>query len=267
MSKSIGIISIKGGVGKTTLASALAVDLANGYGKKVLLVDANFSAPNLGEHMDVSNSEKNVKDVLAGHVNINSALEHRYGVDILSGSFKEVRDVNFFRLKDKIERIKSAYDYVVIDSSPNMNNELLAAILASDALFVVSTPDYPTLSCSIRAAQLAKQRGKPIAGIIVNKIRDPKFELTLHDLEKNTGIPVVAMIRDDKAHGRALFTRIPIPLYKARSKCAKEIRALSAAITGMPQKPSIFDYIFPRNYNKEHMNRQLLKEGFYTGVF
>lgn len=267
MSKSIGIISIKGGVGKTTIAAALAVDLANNYGKKVLLVDGNFSAPNLGEHMDVINAEKTIYDVLSGKASINSALEHRYGVDVLTGSMKEYEERNYFKLKDRIEKIKSAYDYVVIDSSPNLNNEVLAAMLASDALFVISTPDAPTLSCSLRAAQLAKQRGRPIAGIIVNKIRDPKFELSLEHIEKETGIPVVAMIKDDKAHGRALFTRIPMPLYKKSSKCAKEIRALSAAITNTPEKTSIWNYIIPFNYKKEHVNRQLLKDSFYTGIF
>ncbi|MEK6856005.1 MAG: MinD/ParA family protein [Nanoarchaeota archaeon] len=267
MSKSIGIISIKGGVGKTTIASALAVDLVNNYGKKVLLVDANFSAPNIGEHMDILNPASTVREVLAGQVSINSSVEHRYGVDVISGTFKDYGDINILKLKDRIERIKNAYDYIVIDSSPNLNDEMLSTILASDALFVVSTPDTPTLNCSVKAAQLAKQRGKPIAGVIVNKIRDPKFELSLQDIEKNTGIPVVAMIKDDKAHGRALFTRIPMPLYKSRSRCSKEIKSLSASITGMARSPSFLDYLIPRHFSKEHTNRQLLKEGFYTEVF
>ena len=53
MTKVIGIIAIKGGVGKTTIAASLASNLVNEYHKKVLLVDANFSAPNLGLHMDI----------------------------------------------------------------------------------------------------------------------------------------------------------------------------------------------------------------------
>jgi len=54
MGKTIGLISLKGGVGKTTVSAALAVNLAKKHDKKVLLVDANYSAPNLGIHMNIS---------------------------------------------------------------------------------------------------------------------------------------------------------------------------------------------------------------------
>ena len=47
MGKVLGVISIKGGVGKTTLVSNLGASLANDFKKKVLLIDANFNAPNL----------------------------------------------------------------------------------------------------------------------------------------------------------------------------------------------------------------------------
>ena len=53
MNKVIGVISIKGGVGKTAVSASLASALSNLHDKKVLLVDANYSAPNLGLHMDI----------------------------------------------------------------------------------------------------------------------------------------------------------------------------------------------------------------------
>ena len=42
MGKVISIIAIKGGVGKTTIASSLAADLVNHYGMRVLLIDCNY---------------------------------------------------------------------------------------------------------------------------------------------------------------------------------------------------------------------------------
>ena len=82
MGKVIGIISIKGGVGKTTLSASVASELVHNYGKKVLLVDANYSAPNLGLHMDIVKPDKTIHDVLAGRERIWGAIHKKFGVDV-----------------------------------------------------------------------------------------------------------------------------------------------------------------------------------------
>src|SRR3990167_6724103 len=160
MTKTIGIISIKGGVGKTTVSASLASDLANHYKKKVLLVDANYSAPNLGLHMDIVEPKITIHNVLAGNNSIADSIHSSYGVDVIPGSYVFDKEINFMKLKDKLAKIKDDYDYVILDSSPSLNEEVLSTILASDSLFVVTTPDYPTLSCSLKAAKLAKQRDR-----------------------------------------------------------------------------------------------------------
>ena len=117
MGKIIGIIAIKGGVGKTTVSSSMAADLVNYYGKKVLLIDANYSATNLGLHMDIVEPEKTVHDVLLGKVRMQNAVHKRFGVDVVPGSYSYNKDLNYLKLKDKIGKLKDEYDFVVIDSS------------------------------------------------------------------------------------------------------------------------------------------------------
>lgn len=267
MSKTLGIISIKGGVGKTTVAASLASDLVNHYGKKVLLIDANYSAPNLGLHMDIVEPKNTIHHVLDRKISIKTAIQNKYGVDVIPGSYVYNRPLNYLKLKDKINKIKKNYDFVILDSSPSLNNEMLSTMLASDFLFVVTTPDYPTLSCSLKAAKLAKQRGKPIAGLILNKIRDPKFELTLKEIESATDIPVVARIPDDKLTTRSTFTRIPTTIYNKKCPFSKEINKLSAAISQKNQKTSWFKKLFAFSIKREEINRQLLRDSFYHNLF
>lgn len=267
MGKSIGIIAIKGGVGKTTIASSLACDLVNHYGKSVLLVDGNYSAPNLGLHMDILEPKKTLHEVLDGRAMIKSAIHNRYGVDIIPGSYVYDKELNYLKLRDKLDKVKTNYDFIILDSSPSLNEEILSTMLASDSLFVVSTPDYPTLSCSLRAANLAKQRGKPIDGIILNKIRDPEYEINLKEIEEASGIPVVAKIKDDKTNVRALFTRIPTSIYNKKSRFSREINNLSAALTNRREKESFWKKLIPLNFEKEKVNRQVLRESFYTSLF
>ncbi|MBU1051875.1 MAG: AAA family ATPase [Nanoarchaeota archaeon] len=267
MAKTIGIIAIKGGVGKTTISAALASDLANHYNKKVLLVDANFSAPNLGLHMDILEPEKTIHHTLDKKIQIKSAIQNKFGVDVIPGEYVYNKPLNYLKLKDKLNTIKNRYDFIILDSSPSLNDEVLSTMLASDALFVVTTPDYPTLSCTLKAAKLAKQRGKPIAGIIINKIRNPRFELNLKEIEDSVDIPVIARIRDDKNAVKSLFTRIPLPIYKKHSPLSKEINRLNAALTKNIEKKSFFQKLMPFDFRKERINRELLKESFYSKTF
>ncbi|MEK6892925.1 MAG: MinD/ParA family protein [Nanoarchaeota archaeon] len=262
MGKVIGIIAIKGGVGKTTISASLASDLANHYGKKVLLIDANYSAPNLGLHMDIVDPETTIHDVLAGKTRISRAVHPRYGVDVVPGSYSCTKKFNPLKLRDKIAVIKKNYDFIIIDSSPSLNEELLSTMLASDNLFLVSTPDYPTLSCALRAIKLARQRDKHILGIILNKIRDPDYEISLKYIEEITGLPVIARIFDDSINTRALFNRIPSSLYSRHSKFSKEINKLSAAITNCKEKKSIWKSLVPLDFRREEVNRQILKKAF-----
>ena len=267
MGKIIGIIAIKGGVGKTTISSSMAADLVNYYGKKVLLIDGNYSAPNLGLHMDIVEPEKTVHDVLAGKTRMQSAIHKRFGVDVVPGSYSYDRELNVLKLRDKLSKVKDDYDFIVIDSSPSLNDEILSTMLASDYLFVVTTPDYPTLTCTLKAAKLAKQRGKNVSGIIINKSRDPKFEVDVGSIERTIGIPVVARIPDDKMSLGAVFNKMPVPVFKENSKFAKEIRKLNAALTYHMEPISLWRYLFGKNFKKEEVNRQFLKEGFYTSLF
>jgi MinD-like ATPase involved in chromosome partitioning or flagellar assembly len=267
MTKTIGIIAIKGGVGKTTISASLAADLVNNYSKKVLLVDTNFSAPNLGLHMDIIKPKRTIHEVLDKKALIKSSVHNRFGVDVIPGSYVFPKPLNYLKFRDKIKTLKENYDFIILDSSPSLNEELLATMLASDALFVVTTPDYPTLSCSISAAQLAKNRGKPIHGIIINKIRDPSYELSLREIEEATEIPVIARFPDTKLANRAVFTRMPLSIYDTRSTFSKEISRLNGALTLSKAKSSFFKRLFSIDFRKEEVNRELLKESFYNPLF
>ena len=74
MGKIIGIISIKGGVGKTSVVIALGAAMANEFDKKVLLVDGNFSAPNLALHLGLINPEITLHHVLNNRANAENAI-------------------------------------------------------------------------------------------------------------------------------------------------------------------------------------------------
>ena len=269
LGKTIGIISIKGGVGKTTAITNLGAVLSNEFDKKVLLVDANFSAPNLGLHLGNIKPESTIFDVLIDKIGIRKAIvKHEAGFDYIPGSLAHQKnDKDIYQLKKKIDSLRRDYDMILIDTAPASANELISAMIASDELLVVTTPDYPTLSCTIKAIKLAKERKTPIVGLILNKTRKKKFELTAEDIEGIAEIPVLAVIPDDVSILEALSLSKPSALHSPRKESSIEYKKLASSLVGM-------DYKDPRMWKrmekllkstmtgrapKHEINRTLLK--------
>ena len=230
--KIIGGISIKGGVGKTTTVSNLGALLANKFGKKVLIVDGNFSAPNLALHLGFINPETTLADVLMDRVDVKEAIyEHDIGFHILPTALVH-RKLNPFKLRNKINKLRDYYDVILIDSSPTLNEEMLSTIVASDQLFVVTSPDLPTLSCTMHAVKVAKRKKTPISGMIINKVRKKNFEIAADDIQESTGVPVVAVLPDDVKVLHALAQSTPASVFAPGKDFAVEYAKLAASIIG-----------------------------------
>ena len=261
--KVIGIISLKGGVGKTSSVANLGAALA-GFGKKVLVVDANFSAPNLGLHLGLPNPEITLHDVLLNRASINEAIyEHGAGFHLIPGAYIS-RKVNPLGLKDKIRHLRDHYDAILIDSSPNLNDEMLSTMMASDMLLVVTSPDYPTLSATLRAVRLAKQKKIPISGLILNRVRNKRFELSIQDIEEAAEVPVISVLPEDIRVPESIANTMPVTLHKPKSASAIEYRKLAASLIGEKyEDPRLWPRIksiFKKDIPKENINRLLMGE-------
>lgn len=270
MTLTIGVISIKGGVGKTTAVTNLGTVLANEFGKRVLLVDANFSAPNLGIHFGDVKQEATLFDVLIDRVSISKAIQrHDVGFDYIPGSLiNQKANLDIYQLKKKIDLIKRNYDVILIDTSPTLNNDLLIAMIASDELIVVTTPDYPTLSCTIKAVKLARKKKTPIIGLILNKVRGKKFELTTEDIEDIAEVPVLAVLPDDISVLEALSITTPSSLHAPTNESTIEYKKLAASLIGQEYKDprmwarmkKLLSVSLTGKAPKHEVNREILKE-------
>lgn len=264
MGKTIGIVSLKGGVGKTTTTVALGSAIAN-LGKKVLVVDANFSAPNLGLHLNIVNPQVTLQQVLERNAHLHQAIQTIGNIDILPCSIFGKFDINPLKLKEVLGLVKKKYDYILIDSSPALNNETVAAMIASDELIVVTTPDIPTLSTTIKAISLARKRGTPVTGIILNKVYNKRFEIPLKKIEESSEAPVLAVIPHDLRVPESLSKFTSYVNFTPRAKGSNEYRKLAEAISGERKMGKIRRFLkfIVKNPTKQEINREL----FYKSVF
>jgi septum site-determining protein MinD len=241
MGKIIGIVSLKGGAGKTSVVASLGFAFSE-IGKKVLLIDGNLSSPSLGLHLNIIDPEKTLHHVLNRIVNPRDAIyECEEGFNIMPSSIFERTEVSPLKLKNRIKGLKRSYDIILIDSSPSLDEETLAVMLASDEILVVTTPDHPTLSATMKAIKLAKQRGTPISGLIL-----------------------LAVIPYDLGVLKSLSKMKPYTSHNPKSKGSIEYKKLASALLGQKYKQTklknFFGKITPK---KQEINREI----FYNRVF
>lgn len=159
--KIISVSNIKGGVGKTTTAAILAAGLtAKGY--KVLMIDSdpqtNLTMCFMQEPPDGTPSLYHV--YAEGKTLDEVKTPIKLNLDLVLGDFELCNaDMQFIRagrlkmLKKAFKELKSQYDYVVIDTPPNLGILSLNAFLVSDYIIVPMAAD----SFSLKGVRLLKQ--------------------------------------------------------------------------------------------------------------
>ena len=257
MARVIGVLSIKGGVGKTSTVVSLGAALAS-FGQRVLLVDANFSAPNLGVHLDVIDPERTVHHVLNREINMAEAVHSYEDFHFVPASMYPTRKFDPLKLKKHINEVKHNYDFILIDSSPALNDETLATILSSDEVFVITTPDFSTLSMTLKAIRAAQKKGTKISGLLLNKVHGKDFELGIEDIEKTIEVPVLGVFPHDVNVMRAQSSFVPPVYLRPNSDFSHEHRKLAACLSQEEYNPfrlkDIFQSISPK---RQDINREI----------
>jgi septum site-determining protein MinD len=265
MAKIIGIIAIKGGVGKTSCTANIGAVLADNFNKKVLLVDANFSAPNLGFHFGLIKPKATLQETIHGKIPIEDAIhEYKKNLHIIPAALEGKTIKNPFMLKKKLNTLRKYYDIILIDASPSLNNEILSTMLASDELYVVASPDYPTLSTTMSAIKIAKKRKTPIKGLILNRVRNKKFELTIEEIEDAAEVPVLGLLPDNIKMLEAVANTIPMSEHSPNADPTIEFNKIAAYMIGEEYADNRIiakiRKLFNKNASQVEINREIKKE-------
>lgn len=142
--KTICISNQKGGVGKSTTATALAGGLFR-RGKRVLIVDLDpQSNSSYMSGVDLLNVPATLYDVFRGAAAISETIQRvKVGLDISTGGLDLTSaDMTFTDLGRErlllqaLDPVKDDYDYTIIDTSPNLGVLAMNALTAADGVIV-----------------------------------------------------------------------------------------------------------------------------------
>ena len=234
----------KGGIGKTTTATALASILSKN-GKKVLLIDSDKQGNSSDTYRAKIDGVATLYDVLLDdeRVEISEAIQNTASGDIVASDpllrkadkilYDDIDGV--FRLDDTLKKLKG-YDYVVIDTNPSIDAILKSCLIACDEVIIPVTADRYALQglsqlheaiTSIKRRQNTRLK---VAGLLLIKY-DKRTNLS-KDVEQS--LQNIANLMDTKVFESKIRESV-----KAREAQAKRMMLIDYS----PSSTTASDYI------------------------
>ncbi len=255
MAQVIGLVNQKGGVGKSTSAINLLSYLA-AMGKYVLLVDVDPQAnATSGIGLNPYKVSFSLYDSLIGNILPEKIIRQTnlFGYDIipaapdLAGATIELvtRSNREFRLAEVLRRIRTNYDYIIIDCPPSLGLLTINGLVAADELIIPVQCEYYALEGLgqlLRTIELVKDNlGKElkIKGALLTMYdrRNRLSRQVKKEIERNfdnyvfdATIPRCVKLAEAPSFGKSILQ------YDPHSRGAKAYRQLAKEIIELDKK-------------------------------
>jgi septum site-determining protein MinD len=235
MTRIIGVVSGKGGVGKTTMVANVGTALAK-MGKDVIVLDANLTTPSLGMHLGLPLYPVTIHDVLKGRAGIKDAIYvHESGLKIIPAgiSLRDMRGVDSKDLPNALLDLLGSADIVILDASAGFGRETLAAIEASDEIIIVTNPEISAVTDALKATKIAEQLGTKVTGVILNRMTGKDHEMSKRDIMTMLdNVEVLGEIPEDIKIQKSVSTRTPVVKQFPNSDVSNRIMSIAASLVG-----------------------------------
>ena len=239
--KLITLAGLKGGVGRSTIATNLAVALRQHGNKRVALVDANISFGDIGVMMNVSDA-KTMLDAVPYLRNIDAELmntiveEHASGVGLLLAplSPQDAEVVTPDLVRGLIAVLVEIYDYVVVDTRPSFDDLNLGIFDMSDLILLVVTMDMTAIKDARQFIEVTELLGYNTDKVRLVLNRSNIFSgIPASEIGESLKRPLWGMIPDEPGPVlRSINDGIPLVAGSGESKVAIEINRLAAELVG-----------------------------------
>jgi pilus assembly protein CpaE len=232
------VYSPKGGAGATTVATALAVALAESRAGRVGIVDLDLRFGGVGIALDLR-AQNTIVDVLARPGPLDGAIvddifvTHGSGLKVLLapetlGLADAVSPDAIGRL---VQTLRPHFDHLVLDLPTSFDDVAMAALRAADRVLLVTTPELPALRDLQRVMTSAPDLRNGRSHVILNRWPS-RAGVPLADVERALGRKVaLSLPSEGAAVTRALNTGLSLLDRRAGVKSASRFRDLARLVT------------------------------------
>ncbi|WP_071395321.1 MinD/ParA family protein [Bacillus tuaregi] len=261
-SKTVAVISGKGGVGKSNISLNLAITLKN-KGHRVLLFDLDIGMGNIDILMGVS-SFYSIADFFTNNVPLNQMItEVPGGIHYISGGtglsqLTNITKNSFHTFFEQFSILLYEYDYVIFDMDAGMSERSLRFILAVDEVIVVTTCEPTSITDAYAAMKYITIANHTMPFlIIVNRAQSEKegidtfnriSRVLQHFLQKKAIL--LGILPEDSSIPQAVKRQTPFTQFNEKAPASK-------ALFSMVEKYCLQDFYPPANYNKTNFVTRL----------
>jgi pilus assembly protein CpaE len=237
----LAVFSPKGGAGRTTIATNLALALHRETGGTVCLVDANLQFGDVGVLLNLNPKNRSMLDAVEGgepdHDIINSVvIDHSTGIRVLlAPPSPEGADlVTPAYLRKMIESLREDHDFVVVDLPSALNDHSLAVMDMADQIVVLTALEITTIK-NVRlflevADQLEYDRSK--IRLVVNR-GDSAQGIRLADVEASIRRSIDgSIVSDGRLAVLAVNRGVPFVVSHPDGALSRDITKLARTLAG-----------------------------------
>jgi pilus assembly protein CpaE len=237
----IAIFSPKGGSGRTTIATNLALALQKETGSRVCLVDANLQFGDVGVLLNLNPKNRSVMDAMEsgdpdGDLIDSVVINHSTGIRVLlAPPSPEGADlITPAYLRKIVDHLKTTHDYVVVDLPSGLTDHSLTVMDAADTILVIAALEITTIK-NVRlflevAEQLEYARSK--IRLVINRA-DAAQGIRIPDVEASVRRPIDGtIVSDGRLSVLAVNRGVPFVVSHPDSPLSRDVAKLAKTLAG-----------------------------------
>jgi pilus assembly protein CpaE len=233
-SRVISVVSPKGGVGKTTVATNLAVGLAQIAPQATVLVDLDIQFGDVASGLNLD-PEYFLPSAVNGPASRDTMVLktfltlHETGLYVIAApdSPVDADGITAADVRQLLRALAAEFRYVVVDTAPGLSEHTLAAMDETTDAVLLTSMDVPGLRGlrkeveTLRSLDLLAQRRQ----VVINFF-DTSAGLSTDDIEATVGVPVDLVLPRSKAVPASVNLGVPLLQSGVRDPVTKQLRTL-----------------------------------------
>ena len=238
----ITFFSPKGGVGRTTISTNLAVALFQSTDRPVVLVDGSLPFGDIAVILNMNPKAKTIADLVGSFENLDADIletvlvPHSTGIKVLLAppTPEAAELITAANMKKVLELLRERYAFVVVDTWPSFQEVVLTMLDVADVILTLMTLEITSLKNVRVFLEIAEKLGydEKKVQLVANR-NDSSGGIKTSDVEASLGRRIPhTIVSDGRALVLAVNRGVPFVISHKDSQVSKDMFTLAAKLSG-----------------------------------